>query len=86
MTDQVPTSQTSPAAVMRRINFRRGLEDARSGRPPRFDEFNDVYWAYERGRLFGFIAPTSMPLFVSGKLNPRAVALFEAAERRSLIP
>ena len=86
MTDQVQTSLTSPAAVMRRANFRRGLADARAGRPPRFDEFNDGYWAYERGRLFAFIAPTSMPLFVSGELNPRAVALFEAAERRSLIP
>lgn len=85
MRSQVPTAQISAAAIMRRVNFRRGLEDARTGRAPRFDEFDDGYWAYERGRLFAHVAPAAMPLFVEGKLNAKALALFEAAERRGLI-
>jgi hypothetical protein len=83
MSDQVPTSPISPAALMRRANFRPGLEDARAGRPPRFDELtDDDAWSYERGRLFGFIAPVSLLLFIDGKLNSKALALFEAAFER----
>jgi hypothetical protein len=84
--DQVPTAPISAATIMRRTNFRHGLEDARSGRPPRFDELDDDCWSYERGRLFGFIAPLTMPLTVDGKLNRKALALFEVASRRGLIP
>jgi hypothetical protein len=74
MTHQVSTVGVTAAAIMRSTNFRRGLEDARAGRAPRFDELDDVFWSYERGRLFGFIAPLSMQLFVAGKLNPKALA------------
>jgi hypothetical protein len=81
---QIPTSRVSDAWIMRRANFRRGLEDARAGRAPRFDEFND--WSYERGRLFAHIAPLTMPLYTDGKLNPKALALFKAASDRRLIP
>ena len=35
----------------------------------------DDYWAYERGRLFGAIAPLSMPLFKGKSLNPKAVSI-----------
>jgi hypothetical protein len=69
---------------MRQPNFARGLADIRAGRP--FDTHtDDDYWAYERGRLFGAIAPLSMPLFIGKKLNPKAIALYEAASRRKLI-
>jgi hypothetical protein len=70
---------------MRHPHFERGLDDIRAGRPFA-DHVADEYWAYERGRLFGAIAPLSMPLFVGRKLNPKAVRLFEAASDRNLIP
>jgi hypothetical protein len=70
---------------MRHPHFERGLDDIRAGRPFA-DHVADGYWAYERGRLFGAIAPLSMPLFIGGRLNPKAVRLFEAAVERNLIP
>jgi hypothetical protein len=61
-----------------------GSTDIRGGK--RFDpDVDDDYWAYERGRLLGAIAPLSMPLFIGKTLNPKAVALFEAAFNRRLI-
>jgi hypothetical protein len=70
---------------MRHPHFIIGLNDIRAGRPFNAD-LVDVYWAYERGRLFGAIAPLSMPLFIMDKhLNPKAVALFDAAFERKLI-
>jgi hypothetical protein len=58
----------------------------RSGKPPSFDnpEIADA-WAYERGRQFGLIAPAGMPLRVDGRINRKAVALFEAAYRRGWV-
>jgi hypothetical protein len=84
MRSQVPTIEVTSAQIMRHPNFKRGLEDARAGRSPRFDECDS--WDYERGRLFGYIAPISMALFIGGKLNPKALALFDAACDRRLIP
>jgi hypothetical protein len=74
---------------MRHPLFSRGLNEVRSGQP--FDwrfggDDTNAAWGYERGRLFGCIAPINMPLRVEGKLNPRAVALFSAASDRGLIP
>ena len=63
--------------------FERGLDDARKGRP--FDYEYDDDWDYERGRLFGHIAPLTMPLRIGGKLNPKAIALFDAAINRDFI-
>jgi hypothetical protein len=75
----------STTAIMRHPNFARGLDDIRAG-CPFADHVADDYWAYERGRLFGAIAPLSMPLFLSGKkLNPKAVRLFDVAADRKLI-
>jgi hypothetical protein len=65
-------------------NFARGLNDIRAGR--RFaDDVDDDLWAYERGRQFGAIAPTSMPLFQGKRLNPKAVRLYDAASDHELI-
>jgi len=82
---QVRTSACSAACIMRHPHFARGLDDIRTGQP--FDDHvNDEFWAYKRGRLFGAIAPRSMPLFIGGRLNRKAVRLFETAADRKLIP
>jgi hypothetical protein len=84
--EQVHTHFASAESIMRRPLFVRGLDDIRNGRP--FDDgiaWEDGHWDYERGRLFGCIAPRSMALFVGGKLNPKAVTLFVAACERRLI-
>jgi hypothetical protein len=73
--------------IMEHPHFERGLDDIRAGQPFA-DHVDDRFWAYERGRLFGAIAPPSMPLFddTSGRwLNPKAVRLFIAATVRGLI-
>jgi hypothetical protein len=69
---------------MRHPHFARGLDDIRAGRAFA-DDVDDDYWAYERGRLFGAIAPLSMPLFDDKRLNPKAVKLFVAASDRGFI-
>lgn len=69
--------------------FKRGLDDVRKG--VSFDwrvggrNGANGAWDYERGRLFGHIAPLDMPLRIGGKLNPKAVALCSAAFDRKLI-
>jgi hypothetical protein len=80
--DQIETTATSTAAIMREPLFERGLDEVRAGTPPdwRIDD-----WAYERGRLFGAIAPLDMPLRVGGRLNPKAIALCDAAFNRRLV-
>jgi len=70
---------------MRHPHFANGLDDIRAGRPFA-DHVTDEFWAYERGRLFGAIAPRSMPLFIDGRLNSKAVSVFKAASVRRLIP
>ena len=62
--------------------FARGLSDVRTGVP--FDWRIDS-WQYERGRLFGCVAPLNMPLRIGSKLNPKAIALCEVAFDRRLI-
>src|SRR5262249_51245286 len=82
--EQVRTSRCSAEAIMQHPNFARGLDDIRQGR--QFDtRIEDQYWAYERGRQFGAIAPLSMPLNNGDALNPVAVRLFEAAGDKGLI-
>jgi len=83
--EQVKTYPCSTAAIMRHPYFTRGLDDIRAGRPFA-DHITDEYWAYERGRLFGAIAPPAMKLFVRGRLNPKALVLYRAASERRLIP
>ena len=84
MTRQVRTSGTTTQAIMRRAGFVAGVEDVRSGRAPNYDGQDD-YWSYERRRLWACVAPSSMPLMIDGKLNPKAIALCNAAFKRGYI-
>lgn len=67
---------------MRSPMFAFGLDAIRSGRP--FDADIDD-WSYDRGRLFGAIAPFTMPLRIEDKINPKAVRLYEAAAKRGYL-
>jgi hypothetical protein len=83
--EQIETVSCSPMQIMHHPNFERGLADIREGRA--FDDAYDDLWAYERARLFGAIAPRSMPLFDrKGYINLKAAKLFAAAVKRKLIP
>jgi hypothetical protein len=79
---QVSTIRATAAEIMSSPAFELGLNDVRRGVP--FD-WRSGDWEYERGRQFGFVAPLDMPLRIGRKLNPKAVALAEAAFRRKLI-
>jgi hypothetical protein len=82
---QVEIECCSPESVMCHPHFARGLDDIRTGRPFA-DRIDDPLWAYERGRLFGAIAPLTLPLFVKGRrLNRQAVHLFVRASARGWI-
>ena len=73
---------------MRTTAFRQGVSDARAGRRPRFDgefidasttdvDFANAQWAYERGRLFGTIAPHNLLVVTKDqRLNPKAARLY----------
>jgi hypothetical protein len=77
---QVPTAFTTIASVMASAAFRRGVDDVRRQRPPRFDaEESDGLDSYERGRLFAAIAPRTMPVLKNGRLHPPAVAICRKA-------
>jgi hypothetical protein len=85
MRQQIRTRECSTTSIMCHPHFATGLDDIRAGRPFA-DHVTDEHWAYERGRLFGAIAPQSMPLFIDGRLNRKAVNLLDAAFQRRLIP
>jgi hypothetical protein len=80
--EQVKTVRCTTEDIMNDPDFWRGFEDARKGRS--FDWRIDE-WSYERGRLFAYIAPLDMPLWIDSKLNPKAVALYRRASARRLI-
>lgn len=80
--EQVPTRNVSTYHIVRSRAFARGLDEVRKGLP--FNPDVDC-WEYERGRCFGFIAPLDMPLWINGTLNPKALALAEAAFARMLL-
>ncbi|MFZ2075064.1 MAG: hypothetical protein WAV38_00035 [Xanthobacteraceae bacterium] len=85
--DQAEIHWVSVEQLMRSPAFAAGVNDVRRGLPPNYDqEIDDDTWGYERGRLWAMLAPTSMPVMVNGKLNPKAVALCRRAfERKYLI-
>jgi hypothetical protein len=84
--EQAPTVPASTRMIMSHPAFALGLEDIRNGKP--FDPpggHTKNSWSYERGRLFGAIAPLNLPLRIRGKLNPQAVRLCELAFARRLV-
>jgi hypothetical protein len=78
MEEQVPTRPVTAIWVLSQPNFELGLNDARCGKP--FDWRNSS-WQYERGRMFGHIAPLNMPLRIGGKVNPQAISGTSWAEQ-----
>jgi hypothetical protein len=80
---QAETKATSIKTIMRDPWFQYGLDEIRGGKA--FNPESDQ-WGYERGRLFGALAPLNMPLKIDGKINPQALLLCERAfERRYII-
>jgi hypothetical protein len=73
--------------LMRPAAFRRGVDEVRAGIAPDFNAPMPIgeAWAYERGRQWALIAPRSMPLYINGHLNSKAVALFDRAYERGWI-
>jgi hypothetical protein len=84
--EQEPTVPAHTLAIMGSAAFALGVAERRAGRALRYDMFTgDEAWNYERGRLWATLAPVSMPLVINGKINFKAVRLFEAAGDRGLI-
>lgn len=98
--EQVETVGVSSAAIMRTKDFALGVDDRRTGHPPRFDDYSfdqddghkvardqtNGCWNYERGRCWASIAPQSMPLMIDGRLNPKALRLYQLASERGYTP
>jgi hypothetical protein len=83
---QESVRRVSIESILRTVAFAAGVDDVRNGRPPNYDSYHgNDHWSYERGRQWASLAPVSMPLKVDGKLNPKAVALANAAYERRLI-
>jgi hypothetical protein len=79
---QASTRLVTTRSIVASKEFARGLKEVRAGIS--FNADNDD-WDYERGRAFGWIAPLDMPLRIKGKLNPKALALAEAAFGRKYL-
>jgi hypothetical protein len=78
--EQVDTVRCSAAVIVNSPYFAVGVADLRAGAPPRFDEMQDEYWSYERGRQWAVLAPITMDPH-----SPMAIRLFEAAQQRGWI-
>jgi hypothetical protein len=65
-TEQIHTIGVPITRIMSEAAFEIGLNDVRRGIP--FD-WRIGEWGYERGRLFGCIAPLDMPLRIGGRLR-----------------
>ena len=78
--EQVNTLSCNAADIVYSPHFAIGVADLRAGAPPRFDEMQDEYWGYERGRQWAVLAP-----FTMDPHSPTAIRLFEAAEQRGWI-
>jgi hypothetical protein len=66
---------------MSQRTFERGLIDGRANRdfPSEYDLWSKgEQWNYERGRFFAAVAPADVPLRIKGKINTRAVELFDS--------
>jgi hypothetical protein len=56
--EQADIQNVTPRQIMASADFAQGVIDVRTGKPTRFDSFDDD-WAYERGRQWALIAPMS---------------------------
>jgi hypothetical protein len=76
MRDQIPTRAVTLRWIMRQPTFALGVADARAARPLRenVDWDTDAAWNYERGRVFGTLAPRSIVFKVSGQVTTQALA------------
>ena len=74
---QVETEPVSLRSIMGSADFARGVADVRAGRPPRFDLDS---WDYERGRQWAIAAPTTMPVKVGRRINPKAILIYARSE------
>ena len=75
--DQIPTQPTTIREIMARPEFEHGVADVRLGRGADYDQWQDSYWAYERGRQWARLVPCHVKLKVDGKVTDQAVKLFE---------
>jgi hypothetical protein len=96
-TEQVPTIGVSAETIMASAAFRRGVADARAGRSPDYDggfalmplktppanlnSSTNRQWLYERGRLFGVLAPRDLQVIMprAKRVNPKAIKFYEQA-------
>jgi hypothetical protein len=80
MREQVPTQSATLKWIMSSRKFLLGVEDVRAGRGyhPDYDCWPDVddQWNYERGRMWGALAPRDVPVKFGSKVNPKAIRLF----------
>jgi hypothetical protein len=81
--EQVETRIVATEEIVGSLAFRRGVEEVREGRPPRFDAVDD--WCYEWGRQWALLAPRNLPLRIGFRVNPKAVALYDRAADRGWI-
>jgi hypothetical protein len=72
---QVKTYEITTRDILRSADFQHGLADARSGRTPRFDEFEHNF-LYEWRRQFAAVAPRGLKVLLSPKrVSSEAVRL-----------
>jgi len=74
------TRRVSIRWILSQPAFERGFTDGRANRgfSQEYDLLDiDAQWSYERGRCLAVVAPADIPLRIKGKINPRAVELFE---------
>jgi hypothetical protein len=92
--DQIKTYPTTTEEIMESDEFALGVIHVRTGKALDW-KIGSRYggeagkashagraWDYERGRMFGRLAPRTMPLRINGRLNPDAVDFFDACYRQ----
>jgi hypothetical protein len=84
MSEQIKTVPVTWKEIMRKPEFAMGVADMRACKRYRHDYDcwdTNTQWNYERGRLFGRLAPRDMTLKSGRQINPKAIRL---AERLSM--
>jgi hypothetical protein len=67
--------RTTAERIMSSQDFRRGVAEFRTGKPPNFETAS---WEYERGRQFGAVAPRNMVIVTRRRrLNQKALRFFK---------